>query len=122
MSIEPNVHELVRLVEAGRIDDALHAFYDPDVAMQENQAEPVVGRDANLARERAFFGGITLHGNTAKSITVGRDRAVINWVLDFTGGDGVHYVIDQLATQQWKNGRIVHERFVYDSAATRAAG
>lgn len=122
MSIEPNVHELVRLVEAGRIDDALHAFYAPDVAMQENLAAPVVGRDANIARERAFFGGITLHGNRAKSITVGRDRAVINWILDFTGSDGVRYVIDQLATQEWKNGRIVHERFVYDSAATRAAG
>jgi hypothetical protein len=117
MSIDTKVRQLVALVEAGQITEAIETFYAPDVAMQENLAPAVVGREANIARERAFFGSITLHQNTARSVIVGKDGAVINWLLDFTGGDGKRYVIDELAIQQWKDGRIIHERYVYDSAS-----
>jgi len=50
---------------------------------------------------------------------------VIHWLLEFTGGDGKRYRLDQLAHQEWKDGRIVRERFYYDSATIvdeRAAG
>ena len=117
MSIDTKVQQLVTLVEAGQITEAIETLYAPDVAMQENLAAPVIGRAANIERERAFFGSITLHQNTARSVIVGEDRAVINWLLDFTGADGKRYVIDELAIQQWKDGQIVHERYVYDSAS-----
>ena len=116
MSTRDQVARLVRHVEANRILDAIDEFYADDVSMQDNLNAPVVGKAANRERERAFFGGITVHQHRALSVAVDGDQAVIHWLFEFTGGDGKRYRIDQLAHQSWKDGRIVRERFYYDSA------
>ena len=116
MPTRDQVTQLVRLVEAKRILDAIDQFYDENVSMQDNHNPPVVGKAANRERERAFFGGITVHQNRALSIAVDGDHVVINWLFEFTGGDGKRYRMDQLSHQEWRDGRVVKERFYYDSA------
>ena len=116
MSTRDKVTQLVRYVESNRILEAIDEFYADDVSMQDNHNPPVVGKDANRERERTFFGGITVHQNRALSVVVDGDHAVINWLFEFTGGDGRRYRMDQLSHQEWKDGRIVKERFYYDSA------
>ena len=116
MPSRDQVTRLVRLVEANRILDAIDEFYDDDVSMQDNLEPPVVGKAANRERERAFFGGITVHGHRALSTAIDGDQVVIHWLFEFTGGDGKRYRLDQLSHQSWKDGRIVRERFYYDSA------
>ena len=116
MTTRDQVARLVRYVEANRILDAIDELYADDVSMQDNLNAPVVGRAANRERERAFFGGITVHQNRALSVAVDSDQAVIHWLFEFTGGDGKRYRLDQLSHQDWKDGRIVKERFFYDSA------
>src|SRR5215212_4916732 len=115
-STRDQVARLVRYVESNRILDAIDELYADDVSMQDNLNPPVVGKTANRERERAFFGGITVHQNRALSVAVDGDQAVIHWLFEFTGGDGKRYRLDQLAHQDWKDGRIVKERFYYDSA------
>ena len=121
MSTRDQVAQLVRFVEANRILDAIDQFYDEDVSMRDNGNAPVVGRAANRERERAFFAGITVHEHRALSVVVDGDHAVIHWLFEFTGGDGKRYRLDQLSYQDWKDGRIVKERFYYDSATIAAA-
>ena len=116
MSTRDQVARLVHLVENNRIVDAIDELYADDVSMQDNLNPPVVGKSANRERERAFFGSITLHQHCALSVTVDGDQAVIHWLLEFTGGDGRRYRMDQLSHQHWKDGRIANERFYYDSA------
>ena len=116
MPTRTQVSRLVRLVETNRILDAIDEFYDDDVSMQDNHNPPVVGKDANRERERAFFGGITVHGHRALSVAIDDEQVVIHWLFEFTGGDGKRYRLDQLSHQAWKDGRIVRERFYYDSA------
>ena len=116
MSTRDQVAKLVRYVESNRILDAIDELYADDVSMQDNLAPPVVGRAANRERERAFFGGITVLQNRALSVAVDGDQSVIHWLFEFTGSDGKRYRLDQLAHQHWKEGRIVEERFYYDSA------
>jgi hypothetical protein len=120
MPSKQSVDELIQYVHSGRILEALDRFYADDVAMQENMAAPVVGKAANLERERAFFDGVTVHENRAKSVVVDGDHAVINWLLEFTGADGKRYRLDQVAFQTWKNERIAHERFIYDTGTIAA--
>ena len=117
MSTRDQVTQFVRLVEANRIVDAIDQFYDEQVSMQDNLNAPTVGKAANRERERQFFGGITVHQNRALSVAVDGDQAVIHWLFEFTGGDGKRYRMDQLAQQEWKDGRVVRERFYYDSAS-----
>ena len=116
MPTKNQVAQLVRLVEANRILEAIDEFYDDNVSMQDNLNLPVVGKDANRERERAFFGSITVHGNRALSVAIDGDQVVIHWLFEFTGGDGKRYRLDQLSHQDWRDGRIVRERFYYDSA------
>jgi ketosteroid isomerase-like protein len=116
MTTRDQVARLVRYVEANRILDAIDEFYADDVSMQDNLNPPVVGKAANRERERAFFDGITVHQNRALSVAVDGDQAVIHWLFEFTGGDGKRYRLDQLSHQDWRDGRIVKERFYYDSA------
>jgi ketosteroid isomerase-like protein len=116
MPTRGQVAKLVQYVEANQIMNALDELYDEHVSMQDNLNPPVVGKAANRERERAFFGGITVHQNRALSVAVDGDQAVIRWLFEFTGGDGKRYRMDQLSHQHWKDGRIVKERFYYDSA------
>jgi ketosteroid isomerase-like protein len=116
MTTRDRVAQLVSYVEANRILDAIDELYDENVSMQDNLNPPVVGKAANRERERNFFGSITVHQNRALSVAVDGDQAVIHWLFEFTGGDGTRYRMDQLSHQEWKDGRIVKERFYYDSA------
>lgn len=116
MPTRDQVTQLVRHVEANRVLDAIDQLYDEHVSMQDNLNPPVVGKAANRERERQFFGGITVHQHRALSIVVDGDQVVIHWLFEFTGGDGKRYRMDQLSHQDWKDGRVVRERFYYDSA------
>lgn len=121
MSIKAHVLDLVRLVEAGRMLDALPEYYAHDVTMQENTAPPVAGLEANLARETAFFGSLLAAKFRAASVVVEGDHAAINWVFDYTTADGTRYRMDEIAVQTWRDGKIVKERFIYDTAALAVA-
>ena len=122
MSIQERVRSLVALVERGRFAEAIEQFYGDGVVMRDNLDPPTVGKAANLERERGFERYIArLHESRADAVLVDGDRAVIHWHLDFTGVDGVRSRFDQLALQRWEGGRVVEERFFYDSPTVKAA-
>ena len=121
MSIKQQVNDLVSLVEQGRMIEAIEKYYDEDVAMQENLGAPIVGLATNLERERAFYGSLRTLQFKAASILVEGNRAVINWVFDYTAADGKQFHMDQIAVQTWRNGKLIHERFIYDTATLAVA-
>ena len=121
MSIKPQVLDLIRLVENGQMLEAMTRYYAENVAMQENVSAPVVGFAANYSREADFYGSLKALTFTLVSVVVEGDRAVINWVFDYTTADGIQYRMDEIAIQSWRNGKIVHERYVYDTATLAAA-
>lgn len=121
MSIKPQVDHLVALVEQGRMLEAIQTYYGEDVSMQENLDAPTVGLQANIERERAFFGSLLSARFRAASVLVEGNRAAINWIFDYTTADGQRYRQDQIALQAWRDGRVVSERFIYDTATLAVA-
>ena len=121
MSIKPQVLALIELVENGKMLDAMNAFYAENITMQENVSPPTVGFAANYARESAFYGSLEALKFTLVSVLVEGDRAVINWMFDYTTADGKQYRMDEIAVQTWRNGKIVHERYIYDTASLAVA-
>ena len=121
MSIKPQVLDLIRLVENGQMLEAMTRYYAENVAMQENVSAPVVGFAANYAREADFYGSLKALKFTLVSVVVEGNRAAINWVFDYTTADGMQYRMDEIAIQSWRNGKIFHERYVYDTATLAAA-
>ena len=121
MSIKPQVLDLISLVENGQMLEAMTRYYAENVAMQENVAAPTLGFAENYARETAFYGSLKALKFTLVSVVVEGDRAAINWVFDYTTADGTQYRMDEIAIQTWRDGKIVHERYVYDTSSLAVA-
>ena len=111
------VSRLVELAERWEILPAIEELYDDDVEVSENLNPPMVGKAANRERERGFVAWVAeVREMRAALVLVDGNRSLINWHQDLVGTDGRHLVFDQLALQEWHDGRIVRERFVYDPA------
>jgi ketosteroid isomerase-like protein len=121
MSIKPQVLDLINLVEQGQMQEAMNRYYAENVAMQENVSPPTVGFAENYARETTFYGSLKAFDFTLVSVVVEGDRAVINWVFDYTTADGTPYRMDEIAIQTWEDGKVVHERYVYDTGSLAVA-
>ena len=121
MSIKPQVLDLISLVENGQMLEAMNRYYAENVAMQENVSPPTVGFAENYAREAAFYGSLEALKFNLVSVLVEGDRAVVNWVFDYTTADGTKYRMDEIAIQTWRDGKIVHERYIYDTATLALA-
>lgn len=118
MSNRAAANDLVTMVTNGKLMEAFEKYYDEDVVMQENRKDPTVGKSANRVREEQFVGSVeAVHAMSAPSVVVDGDEVVIHWLGDVTFKGGIRVAMDQLAQQTWKNGKIVRERFIYDSAA-----
>jgi ketosteroid isomerase-like protein len=53
--------------------------------------------------------------NRAASYVVDGNRAAINWIFEITEQSGRRYILDEIAYQEWRDGKIVQERFYYDA-------
>jgi hypothetical protein len=47
------------------------------------------------------------------SVAIGRDVTFSEWTYDMTLKDGKRWVLNEVARRQWKDGRVIHERFYY---------
>lgn len=116
-----DVHDLdARLNEqvlSGQILEAFERFYDDAVEMQEGSQTPTRGKDANRAREQAFVESLAeFHGAAVTATAAAGDTSFSEWWMDVTFKDGTRKRLEQVAVRRWKDGRVVHERFYYDTA------
>ena len=50
-------------------------------------------------------------------VDVDRGVAFLQTEVEFEGVDGKTYNLDQVSVQTWRDGKITHEKFYYDTAA-----
>ena len=114
-----NLADLLTLIAQGRALDAFARYYAEDVTMRENEQAPTVGFARNLERERAFFATIKrVDEFTVLATGAGDEHTFYESVFRWTGIDDKPYRLRQVAIARWRDGRIVDERFVYDTAAS----
>ena len=116
-------NDLIGYIRSGRIIDAMHEFYADDVRMQENNNPPTVGLAANLVREEQFVAGVKrwlAFDVQTVAVDAERGRVAIQSTSAFEGVDGKTYRVDQVAVQAWRDGKIVEEKFYYDTGAAAA--
>lgn len=116
----PNVrlHELLDYVRNGRIMDAMNEFYADDVVMSEPAYGDTVGLAANLEREEKFVASVAEFKNFATPAVATSDNAgIYENVMDWVDVEGNDIHVEQTVVQQWKDGKIVSERFYYDTGS-----
>ncbi len=113
-TIEALDADLNQAILEGRGLEAFEQFYAEDVIMQENDAEPTVGKSANRIREQEFFDAITeFRGAEVLSTGSGDGVTFSHWHYDFTHRDWGVRDYRQVAVRTWKNGQVVREVFQY---------
>ena len=105
------------MVADGKFVEAIERFYAEDATMQENQGTVRSGLQTLVENERNVLRVVPdIHLETVGSYVVDGDRAAVNWIFRYTDPRGRQVRLDELAYQEWRDGKIVRERFYYDPA------
>lgn len=116
MPTQKRVSEFIDAVVNGDHAEAIAQFYTEDASMQENALPPRTGRDALIAHEQKALSRIcSIHTHAPGAILIDGDRVAIHWTFDAVGKDGVTRRLTEVAMQEWRDDRIVAERFFYDT-------
>ena len=117
-NLQQRLNDLHSYIRQGKIVEALHEFYDKDTKMQENAHPPTVGLAANIEREKQFMSGVKeWKGFNVTATGVGDNVTFYECSLDFIATDGQPVHMEQVVGARWKNNKIVHERYYYDTGA-----
>jgi ketosteroid isomerase-like protein len=119
-NLQQRLNDLIGYIRQGKIIEAMNEFYDKDTVMQDNANPPTKGLAANVEREKQFLSGVKeWKGFNVTAQGVGDDVTFYECSLDFiaTSGQPVH--MEQVVVARWKNGKIVQERFYYDTGASK---
>ena len=119
-NLQQQLDGLFGYIRQGKIIEAMNEFYDKDTVMQDNANPPTKGLAANIEREKQFMSGVKeWKGFNVTAQGVGDNVTFYECSLDFiaTSGQPVH--MEQVVVAKWKNGKIVHERFYYDTGVSK---
>ncbi|KIC00791.1 MULTISPECIES: nuclear transport factor 2 family protein [unclassified Flavobacterium] len=109
------VEQFISMVEANEHDKAIERFYTEDASMQENQAEPRVGRDFLVANEKNVLLRVkSLVSKCIRPVFINGDFVVIQWYFKFEWKDGTSTEIEEMTRQNWEGELIKKEQFFYD--------
>jgi hypothetical protein len=114
LDLKAAFEDIKQLVLQGNAMQAFEKYYGEDVVMQENENPPTVGKAANRQREEEFFAKVVeFRGAEVKNVAFGENVIISEWFLDYTHQDWGKRTYDQVSVQEWKDGKVVRERFYY---------
>lgn len=117
MNLQQRLQDLLSHIREGKIIEAMNKFYDQDTVMQENASPPTKGLAANIERENQFMSGVKAWKGFGVTATgVGENTTFYECNMDYIATNGQPVHTEQISVAKWTNGKIVHERFYYDTA------
>lgn len=117
-TIKENVAALNSMILEGKILEAFEKYYADDVIMQDNDTPVRVGKDTCRSFEEAFVNNLTaFRGAEVKNVLVSEEAGVatVEWGFDYTHKEWGDRNYTQVTVQRWKDGKIFHELFLYQS-------
>ncbi|MEM7144436.1 MAG: nuclear transport factor 2 family protein [Verrucomicrobiota bacterium] len=110
--LKANIDDINRLILNSGLYEALEKYYAPGVVVMEKDQVVADSLEANIAREKDFLGGVS-EWREAKILHVaaGENVTMTEWHLDFVHEVYGHKKGNQVAVQEWKDGKVVREQF-----------
>lgn len=120
MTVLERVTHLDQLIGEGKLDEAIDTYYADDIEIIEATGESFQGKETQKGRVKEWQASLEqVHGGGTISITANEDAgvsAIESWVeITFKGAPGP-FKFEEVAVQNWKDGKIVRERFYYNAA------
>ena len=115
-NLSQRLQGLLTSIQRGKIMEAMNEFYDTNTVMQDNANPPTKGLAANIEREKQFLSGVKeWKGFQVIASGVGDNITFYEAVMDFIATNGQPVHMEQVSVAKWSNGKIVNERFYYDT-------
>ena len=117
-TIKENVERLNNMILQGDILGAFDKYYADNVVMQDNDTPLREGKNVCREYEEAFVNNLSeFRGAQVKNVMVSEDAGVaaVEWAFDYTHKEWGDKNYTQVAIQQWKDGQIISEKFIYNS-------
>jgi hypothetical protein len=110
--------DFINYLKQSKMLESFEEFYADNIIMQENLNEPTVGKDANRQRELDFMNNVKEWKSFNITAAAASDTHSF-YESDFSAITQDDQLVNyqQVSVQRWENGKIVHERFYYDSGA-----
>ncbi|WP_420402155.1 SnoaL-like domain-containing protein [Flagellimonas sp.] len=108
-------NEVTALLAEGKFIEAMENYLDDNVQLFEGNNPAKVGKDFCLAEEKKLLDTVTaFHGYTVISgPAVKGDTTFYEAVMEFTTDDGTDHRFEQVVRTQWKDGKIINERYYH---------
>jgi ketosteroid isomerase-like protein len=114
--LQQRLQGLLDHIRNGKVIEAMNEFYDRDTVMQDNANPSTKGLAANIEREKQFLNGVKeWKGFNVKASAAGDNVTFYECTMDFIATNGQPVHMEQVSVAKWNNGKIVHERFYYDT-------
>jgi hypothetical protein len=108
------VGDLNDMLLQGQQIEALEKFYDAEVEVQENDRDPVRGKDKVIEARKAFLATIKeISCVRPLKVAVGEGTTMVEWQVTYQLNEGKEQKFTQVAIQEWKDGQIVKEKFYF---------
>ncbi len=116
IDLKTTFEDIKTLVLQGKAMEVFEKYYGDDVVMQENETPATIGKATNRQRELDFFSKVVeFRGLELKNVAYGENVIISEWFVDYTHAEWGKVTHDQVSVQQWKDDKVVHERFYYGS-------
>ena len=106
--------QLNQMILSGAIMDSYERFYGDDVTMQENEQPPRIGKAACRTFEEDFLSKVkAMRTFVCDGYVISGNKAFIVYRIDVDHADWGTLNMSEVAIQEWSNGKVVREKFVY---------
>ena len=117
MNLKELHNQVIGYLEQGKFAEGIEDFYAQDATAQENNNEPLKGRDNMAAAEREFLKKVTnYHGIDVLATAVddqgnGNGTVFYEAVMKWEQSDKGLVVVEQTVVERWKDSKIASIRF-----------
>ena len=114
-SLLEQISALNDMIIQGENLDAFEKFYSDDIIIQENDEKLTIGKEANRKKRTEFVNSILeMHAARPLNVAIGEGVTMVRWYLDYTHKEWGAMKYTQVAVQEWKDGLIVKEQYLYN--------
>ena len=114
------IADLNDLILQGRPLEALDKYYHESIEMQENEQTPVKGLENCRQRTVEFLATLEeFQGARPLKVTVGEALSMVEWHYEYRHKKYGWVSYHQVSVQEWRDLKIVREKFYYDDIYTR---
>lgn len=112
--IKEGLKDLKELLGKGQFLEAMEKYLADDVVLQEANEVPKRGKDVSIQAEKELLANVSeFIRYDIKNESISGDISYYEAIMEFKTKDGQHHMFEQVNRTQWKDGKIINERYYH---------